>query len=113
YNGNPVFYNKVEENLLDENNNDLGKTVYSFLDFDDQPLYYNNYFQTFNDNSWKRGQLLKTEVYKKGASSPFRSISSEYRILETPQINLVESGLGFTPPSHSNEYHRMSYKFTV
>ncbi|WP_307427469.1 hypothetical protein, partial [Chryseobacterium sp. MDT2-18] len=113
YNGNPVFYSKVEENTLDITNKDNGKTVYTFLHFDDQPLYYNNYFLTFNDNSWKRGYLTKKEIYKHNEKLPIKTISTEYNILETPQINTVESGLGFTPPSHPNEYHRMSYKFFV
>lgn len=113
YNGNPVFYNKVEESTLDINNNDKGKTVYTFLNYDDQPLYYNNYFLTFNDNSWKRGYLVRKEIYKDNETLPIRTINNEYKILETAQINTEESGLGFTPPSNPNEYHRMSYKFFV
>lgn len=113
FNGNPVYYSKVQEKIMDSNNIDKGKVVYYFSIFNDSPLYYNKYYLTYNDNSWKRGLLTKQEFYKKNEFLPFKTIDIRYKILETPQTNLGESGIGYTAPSQPNELHRMSYEFFI
>lgn len=113
FNGNSVYYSKVEEKIVASNNLDKGRVVYYFSIFNDSPLYYNKYYLTYNDNSWKRGLLTKQEFYRKNEFLPFKTIDNRYKILETPQTNLGESGIGYTAPSQPNELHRMSYEFFI
>ena len=114
FNGNPVFYSKVTEFIMDVSNNlNNGKTVYTYTNEDDSPLYFNKPFTVFNDNSWRRGLVKKIESFKSGETTPCKTITSQYNFLSTKPFNLAESGLDFTAPSQPDEYHRMSYEFFV